>query len=379
MSDRARPTEKDISLVFQPLQEGGGFPGIELSGWDGLQITRGIDTGANGFAFSMPWTPDRDMGGGYRMSDMFVPYRSDRVVAKLGGEPILDGFIEDHSFAFDAGSKTLEIQGRSTTGRLVDSSAGGPDIGFEFAGGQSFTAVAQRVARGPLEWIRNNPNSERGFVTIRANPDITVPPSEISPGDTIYDFLSSLAAAQGLYAIPLVTERGFGYLQFTRLSSTRRPVADLIEDESPLVRCRTKHDVTQRFYTHTVIDTEENNHATSEDRGLPGWIRWRSIKEPRQSSADLSQAARMLRSRSIIDSYSVSATVTGWEHDDDVWNAGDIVRIHAPSVAIYSPSPLIIKRATLQFDENGGRQTRLDLALPELYDNQEVTTRPWLV
>jgi prophage tail gpP-like protein len=366
-------TDREVSITFDPSVE--GAPNIKLTGWQGLQVTRGIDQAANGFAFSMPWEPERIIGEGQKAKDVFVPYRGDRVVVRLGDEPVIDAFVEDYAVNYASGRSKMKLQGRSTTARLVDSSV----HTFQFSKDSSFESIANDVARGPKD---PNITAESGFVTITANPNPTIPTeSSAEPGQSIFDFLSGLAAAQGLYAIPRVNAKGEGFLEFTQLDSTRAPVADLIEGVAPLQTLDTKHDMTKRFSKHIAIEEKdgESSFAEAQDDDVQPWIRWWNVDQPQQASSDLDRAARHMLSRSLIDSYTASATVTGWEHAGRIWSAGDIVRVHAPRAMVYNPTRMIIQRATLQFDSRGGKQTRLDLSLPEVYDNKPVRQRPWQV
>lgn len=336
--------------------------GVTLSGWSGLQINRGIDQGADGFAFTVPYSPTPEN------LRRFDPYRSLRAVIKEGGDKIIEGYMEQLGFRLASEQSTLEIQGRGRAAPVIDMSAGPP---FEFDG-TMFNSIADTIATG-VEGRSGPPGP--GQFDVRADPDFAVQSASIEPGQTVYDFLSKLASSHGLYALP----QPDGTLLFSRLSSYRAAVATILEGESPLISISTNHDITHRFYLYTAVQSRDGNSrsASVEDPGVDNRIRGGTVVEPEQESAELIDAARFARSQALASSYSATAEVTGWRHDGQLWNPGDIVDVQAPSARIMHLSRLVIKSVTMQLDENGGEVTRLDLALPELYDGSDIRGFPW--
>ena len=348
----------DITITIPRL-------GVELDRWSGLQINRSIDQGADGFAFSVPYSPTPEN------LERFDPYRSLRAVIKESGEQVIEGYMEQLGYSYETAGATLEIQGRSRVAPIIDMSAGPP---FEFQN-TTFKSIVNTIATG-VEGRYGAPSPGQFSVQAQSgDPDFPVTSASIDPGQTVYEFLSKLASAHGLYAIP----RRSGGLVFGTLDSRRRAVATLIEGESPVNRIRTNHDLTQRFYRYTAIQSRdgESSSASVEDTGVDNRIRGGTVVEPEQESADLSEAARFARARALVKSYSASAEVTGWRHDGELWEPGDIIEVQAPSVRIMNLSRLVIRRVTMQLDENGGEMTRLDLALPELYDGSDIRGFPW--
>lgn len=336
--------------------------GRTIDGWAGLQIIRAVDAGSDAFAFSVPFEPTAEN------KELFAAYRPVIVQIDIDGQRVITGRMESIGASYGSGTKTVEIQGRSLSGSLMDWSAGPP---FEWANGTTFNEIARSVAKsvdgkfGPAQSIQ-----------VTAIPNVQVPIASIeSPGQTVYEFLTSIASSQGLWAIP----QPDGSLVYRKLGSTRAPVADLQEGEAPLITVDTVHDVTQRFYEYFVIQDADANfsEAVEIDQGVDNRIRGRKIIRPSIEAWDLQEAARHAKASGLINSYRAGVTVTGWTHNNRIWNAGDIVRIYAPSAMIYNPSRFIIRRATLQLDENGGEISNLELALPELYDGKDPLERPW--
>jgi len=346
-------TDREVSITIPKY-------GTTLSGWSNLEINRGIDTGANGFSFSVPWEPTEEN------KRLFTAYQPVIVDVRLGNETLIKGRMEQIAARYSTNTKRVNIQGRSVSGSVVDGAAGPP---FQFDQ-QPFNSIAEQLAKGPEGQF---PVTDG--VNVYAVPNITIPGLEIDPGQTVYEVLSKLASAQNLFALPQAN----GSLKFGRLDSRREPVASLVEGKAPLKSMSTNMDITKRFYKYVVIENRDGEASSSEavDTGVDNRIRWTKVVRPQQGTPSLDEAAKFARSKALISSYTASATVTGWEHDGQTWDAGDIIMVFAPSAFVFNTSRLIVKNATLQFDSNGGKQTRLDLALPELYDGSDVRGRPW--
>lgn len=345
MSDSAlaRGELQDITITISSQRE-------EIAGWEGLQVSRGIDTACDAFSFRFPWQPSPEN------IDRFRAYRTSLIEVRYRDEVVVAGTMEKLSLSTGPEVQQITIEGRGTSGALVDQAAGPP---FELFG--SFNAIAAQISP----------------VSVRAIPEIHDLSLEIEPGQTVYSVLSTLAAARGYWAIP----QSNGTLQF-RPNIPGEVVAELSEGTAPLQTLQTGHDLTRRFAEYQIIETASGDvfSATAEDRGVeyPGFTK-RRIDQPRQAS-DPQAAARFARSRGIIDSYSCLATVTGWTVNGRLWRPGDRVIIDAPTAMIYRPYTFLVSRAELTLDETGGAQTALTLTFPEAYaSSNPVFPYPWSV
>jgi prophage tail gpP-like protein len=345
MSDLMQTPEVTITL---------GERGEILSGWQGLQVVRSIDSCADAYSFSLPFDPTPEN------RERFRPFKATQLRVNIDGEEILTGYIEVVSPSSGPEARTLDIQGRSATGVLLEWSAGPP---FELQG-LTFNQIARQIAH-PYK--------------LEAEPDTSVLSDvAIEVGDTVYEFISSLASANGLWAQP----QPKGWILFSRLDSTRPSVADLVEGESPVKSLAGSFDVTHRFQRYLVISQNEGDSEAqfevTDPETLGGNVRGRKIIQLSQQSANLQEAANFARSKALIDSFRLSAVVTGWRNDTDLWNPGDIIRLKAPGAFIENPARLIIKRATMTLDDQGGPITTLDFGLPEAYDQKTPQDLPWL-
>lgn len=325
-----------------------------LSGWEGVTITRHIDAGADAYSLSIPWDPTPEN------RERFRPFKATQIRLKHNEETVLTGYIEKVAPSGNGADRVLNIQGRSATGVLIDWSAGPP---FEFQG-MTFNQIAAQVA---------SPYS------VYAVPDTNVLDDvAIDVGQTVYDFLGSLAQANGLWAQPLSN----GALRFSRISSTQASVADLAEGQSPVISVSGDYDVTVRHQRYMAISQNEGDptaeYEVNDPELLGGNVRGRKIIELAQESGDIQQAAIMARSHALIDSCNLSVTVVGWRNGSSLWAPGKIIRLKAPSAFVDRLTRLMIQRVTLTLDETGGEIATLDLALPEAYDQLTPQDLPWV-
>lgn len=217
---------------------------------------------------------------------------------------------------------------------------------------------------------------------VKAVPD-TVPINEVSiePGQTLFDFLSKLAAANGYFGRALPN----GSLEYRNDLGKTPPVCDIEEGQSPVISITTNHDVTKRFWKYKIVASstgQPNVEAEAKDSELSPAIRGVKIIQPSQQSADYQKAANLARSRALIDSYNATVIVSGFTYTTpsgtgEFWQAGDVVRVYAPGAFIVKTTKLIIKRVTFSLDENGGQQSTLDLGLPEAYSGGYPKEVPW--
>jgi prophage tail gpP-like protein len=336
---------------------------LEVEGWTGLQIVRGIDQAADAFSFSFPWEATEEN------KRRFVAYRTSTVQIKYDNEVIVSGIAEKYEPTSSAEGVTMTLNGRSRSGALLELSAGPP---FELAG--TFNAIANQII--PTKASGGN----RSFVTVRAVPDFLLSTGivlNVEPGQTIWEVLSKIAAGRNLYAFPQ-PDGGIIFKTITVPS----PSADIREGLSPVISVSTSMDLTQRFYEYIVSNTNGGDTLVySEiDRGVAPDIRAKKYTQTDQPG-EIENAAKFARNRGIMDSYTCTVTVAGWTtNDGTLWAPGMTVNVYYPSAMIYRDSLLMIKRVTMQLDENGGAVTQLELTFPQVFTGGDITRAfpyPW--
>lgn len=322
----------------------------EITGWTGAQIVRGLDTAADAFFFSFPWEPTEENKRRFRA------YRTSLIEIWYGDDRVISGIAEIYNPEWSAGTKDQTIEGRSTSGVLLDISAGPP---FEI-GPVTFNELARQLSP----------------VFCRADPDISGLTVDIEPGQTIYDVLSSIAAAHGLWALP----QDDGTLLFSKVQATQA-VADLREGVAPLIRVSPRMNLLERFYEYLIVQTTDGNTVSAKaiDKGVDPTLRARKIIQPQQES-NAQEAANFARAKGIIGSYSLVAEVVGWTVNGLLWDAGMTVSLYAPTAMVYRPYEFVVKQATLQLDAQRGAITQLELSFPQVFaGGQPEFPYPWSI
>ena len=354
----------EISIVMKDTGE-------KITGWSGFQIVNAIDAAANGFGFSVPFDPTPANIARFR------PYSPGVVKIFLGDEQFLLGYFEKITATSSSAGRLLTIEGRSASGGIVEWSAGSlwdqtnqvfrDETAFDVSGMTAgdiakYLAAAHKIFFQPDTGVIN---------------DLL-----IEPGQTLFQIIGKLAAANGYFGVPQYDES----LIYRNDLGETDPVAELIEGQTPLVSVETTHDVTKRHWRYRAIGSatgNSNSWAISTDSELAPAIRGIKIVQPEQQSTEIQKAADMARSRGLIDSYSLTATVKGFAYNLSggewrFWRAGDVIDLYAPGAFILKERPFIIKRATFTEDVNNGQQTVLDLAFPELYSGGFPKEFPWV-
>lgn len=342
MSDTAlaRGDLKNITITI-------GGERIEVTGWTGLQIIRGIDQAADAFSFSFPWEATDEN------RTRFVAYKTSLIEIKYDSEVIVSGIAEKYEPSVSQNGIVMTINGRSRSGVTLDISAGPP---FEIAG--SFNAISSIISPIPVS----------------ASPDISDLTAQIEPGQSVWDVLSRIASAHNLYAFP----QADGSLVFRRLRGGS-PVAHIREGITPVIAIDTSMDLTRRYHRYIAIRTAdgETQRAEALDNGVDKVLRDGLIVEPQQE-ADVTEAAKFQRARGIMESFTCSLSLAGWTVNGALWRPGMTVLITYPSAMIYNDSTLMVRRATMQLDEQGGAVTQLDLTFPEVFaGGQPGFPYPW--
>lgn len=334
--------------------------GERLSGWQGLQVVRGIDQVADGFSFRVPFEPTE------RNRLRFAAYRTNNVVIRHKGNPVVSGPTEKLSASWDANHQELTIEGRSRSAAILELSAW-PD--------------EYRAPFDTLAYLLQVPKPDRqkqpaAPVTVKSEPRIMTRVTQVDAGQTVYEVLSKIASGYGLWAQP----QPDGSLLFQKIKGAPAN-AELREGVSPLVSLKTTHDLTKRYHKYRVEKTIEGEFASAEavDNGVDPDLRPLKITEPEQD-ADVNEAAKWSKARGIIDGYTCKAVVTGWTVKGQLWAPAMTIPVYAPSAMFYNRQEMIVKRATLQLDESGGAITELDLTFPEAFlGKQPAYPFPWSV
>ncbi|MBF0325981.1 MAG: hypothetical protein HQL42_13045 [Alphaproteobacteria bacterium] len=169
----------DVDLVRVVLTSGANA-GMELSIWQAVEITRGLDQCASSFSVSVGRGRLQESG----MSSLPIQ-AGDGVTVLIGNDPVVNGWVEKVTRSRTAEAHGINIQGRSITGDLVECSAMNKP-------GQWTGARFDRILKDLVE-----PFAMPVVVDPAAASSI-VPNFEIEQGDTVFEAVEKLARFRGL-------------------------------------------------------------------------------------------------------------------------------------------------------------------------------------
>ncbi|KKN61471.1 hypothetical protein LCGC14_0521260, partial [marine sediment metagenome] len=252
--------------------------------------------------------------------------------------------------------------GRSITGAIVDCSVDGS--GFEFAG-HTLGTIAK--------WL-----CDLYGVTVEfPDGDTTkIDETRAEPGETVFKFLNRLAQGKGM----LLSADGDGKLIIRRSNPAGKPVAAIVEGESPYLGGSSSYDGTKRFSRYKVFlqqDGDPGIVGTVEDLGVP-------IYRPKvevgtdADGKDAETAAAWRRTMALAEAVGLSVTISDWRTPGgQLWNKGDPITLYAPSLMVYRESPFMVAGVKLRIDETEGRVADLRLVLPQTYTTDMPEAYPW--
>ncbi len=334
----------------------------ELRGFTGLTVTRSVNACADAFSFALPWRATTQNLGLF--CPFSLPVVKILVETDLKKETLLSGYLEKETFGVVAEANTLNIEGRSAAGILLDIAAQPYQLD-NLTFNQISTAFYKSL----------DPRARVGIAY--AEPDTqTISEVQVNVGDTQFGVLSKIAQALGLYPCPQTN----GRLKFQKID-TKKNFATLEQGKGVVRSVSATYDSTKRFQEYLAVGNfvGKQSHATVQDSQNFGLAkRGRSIAENKQETTTIEASAKNLRANALRNSFNVSAVVDGWHYKGELWQPGQLVSLTAPGVYINSPFQLLIQKIDYKLDTSGGQTSTLEFVHPSVYDGSEPKGMPWV-
>lgn len=217
-----------------------------FSGWKTINVQRSLESMSGRFDLGVAVRPGDDMSGLAAGSAL---------VLKIGGQPIITGYLDERKQSIDGANKTILINGRDKTCDLVDCAIIHNSYQFK---NQTAKQIAEAICKPfgiNVVWSVNTPEANE-----------RIPVWQVEPGETAFDNLSKIARHKGV----LVTSDVNGNLVFTEPSTKHVGELTLGVNLLELEQTDSWH---QRFSLYRVIgdaeqggekgDVETKNKATS--------------------------------------------------------------------------------------------------------------------
>lgn len=330
--------------------------GASFGGWESLTITRTIDSLADAFSMTAPFYPENP-----QVYEAFKPFGYQPVEIYVDDELILTGLIEPVNPSVTGDDVTINVQGRSRTGVLIDCAI--DEVGYQFDGLQ-LSKIAERICR-PFG------------ITVRTIKDSgTLKEARAEPGQRCAEFLQKLAQDSGL----ILSCNAKGELVIDAPNYTGQPVAAIIQGQGRLKSISGSYNANGRFSSYKLLQQQDGKPDIIGKALDPNIKLYRPTVETGSDSdaVNVTKAAELKRGIAFSAACQISANISFWRTDaGKLWTPGDIVTVKAPGVYIKNETALVIAEASMKLDTGSGMTTDLRFNFPSAYSGTLPGVMSW--
>ena len=332
--------------------------GVRVEQFSDENILLTIDNVGNGFSFNTPFFP-----GTKDYRDLFRPFKYQDAQIYIGENLVINGTVEKIAPSVTDTSNSVNVQGRSKTGIIVDCTFE-KDENLEFQKMALDEIAATVVNKFGLEV--SFPDGV-GAIFENAGPD--------SPTETVFNFLQNLARQRSL----LMSQTPDGKLLFRRAKTSGVPVAELIEGHQGILVSTASFDGTKRFSKYDVFGQEagKNDNAASIADGSVIALRPKSIQANDTNQGNIKDVATWTITSDIAGSIDSPIGYEGWlRPDGSLWVENELVLVQAPSIMIYKPYAMLIKSISFNSSPDS-KHVEFGLTIPGAYSGIVPEVFPW--
>lgn len=325
--------------------------GLVYGGWKEASVTRALDAIAGSFSLDV-----MDRWDANAQPWQIMP--GDECVLKIGGQPLITGYVDAASPSYSAGSHAIHIAGRDKTCDLVDCSA--VVKSYELRGVRLEDIAAQLAAPFGLRVVTQASTGEK------------FPSFAIQPGETCFEAIQRAARQRFM----TVTTNGAGDLVIADIGTTRA-TDKLVEGEN-IKEASASYDYTDRFSEYIV-----KGQAAASDDGteaarpaVQSAARDDAVRRyrPKVLTSEMGSSEGSAESRAEAEasaragkSTKISVTVQGWTMSDgNLWPLNALVTLQSPML-LADDVELLISQVEFSVSDSGGTITKLELVKPGTY------------
>ncbi len=346
--------------------------GSRYSGWSSVEITASLKETAAQFTLSVSERTGSDAGWKswqIRPGDACQIYYEDRLV--------LTGFVDARNPSFTAGSHGVQIQGRSKTGDLCDSSAIHP-------GGEMKNVKLDTIARTLIDRFNIDVEAKGDMGDVFEN-------FRLEQGETVHESLDRYARQRGI----IVTSNEKGNLVLTDGPPESDPLylieGDNILEGNATIRADKRHS-DYRVKGQTIGTDQAHGKlsagvtALTQDTGVKRYRPLVVVGEGSTSKKSAAGRADWEATSRAGESLNANITVVDWlNENDELWAPGQKVFVKSPMLGL--DKVMVVQARTLTQDNDSGTLARLELvpgealsskAKPEKSKSDDIwnTTKP---
>ena len=292
------------------------------------------------------------------MDAVTKPYQYNTASAYIGGELLVNGILYGVSPEISNRGRIKNLEGWSYTADAIDSTLKPP---YEFNGAELLPLASSLVA--PL-----------GIKAV-ADVDTAGPFDRVtaSPNDTIFGFISKLAAQRGI----LVSSTPQGDMLLTR-AQTGGAVATLEEGAPGVMISGANFDGRKRFNAYRAVGQSPGDNAKpriATDAAVPR-SRFLTFTADETTRGNIQDAAQWRKTKTLADALTISIPVAGWTHGGgDIWRENTIVTVISETLFLPNGHDLLVRSVEYAL-EGDRRVTLLHLVPAEVYTGGGLVD-PW--
>lgn len=330
--------------------------GMNYSGWTDIGVTRAVDAASSAFTVTLTERWEGQNGSGAQ-TEPWPILPGDQCEVRLGGIPMVIGYVDIFRPSFSASDHTINVQGRDKTSDLIDCSAvHKPDEWKNI----DLLRLAQILAQ---------PFGVKVSANVEVGEAFTV--CKLQQGETAFEAIERYARQRRVLLMP----DGAGGLLITR-AGTKRAVVGLVQGEN-ILNASGSIDHSQRFQTYLVKgqaaynpysegETEAHIEGGTRDSGVSRYRPLLVVAESGSTNASAQERATWEANSRIGKSATASVTVQGWRQKPGgpLWEPGMLVQVKSSWLRM--DGEMIIRQATFERGE-GGTTTKLDIVSPQTF------------
>lgn len=330
--------------------------GTIYAGWTSVGVTRAMDAASGAFTVELTERWEGQEGRASQVEPWPI-LPGDACEVRMGGVPLIVGYVDIFRPSFGASEHSINIQGRDKTSDLIDCAA----------------------VHSPDEWRNLDLLSFAGILAkpfgISVSADVPVGDKfaliKLQQGETAFDAIERHARMRRLLIMP----DGAGGLLITR-AGNRRAAVSLIQGEN-IKSASGTIDHSQRFSAYTVKaqaayseDTDGEAEAHIEgavnDSGVTRYRPMLIVAEAGGTGASVRERAAWEANNRIGKSASASIVVQGWRQfpGGPLWAPNMLVHLRSPWLRM--EGEMIIRQATFERGDSG-TTTKLDIVSPQAF------------
>lgn len=330
--------------------------GRRYQGWTDVTVDRGLDFAAAAFSLSV--------SENYPAPNQSLPIRpGDACTILIGGQPIINGYVDEPGPSYSETSHSVSVSGRSKTADLIDASAINEP-------GQWREQKISQIVRDLCDPF--------GIEIVVAGPEgDPIEFAEIEQGESVFEIIERLCRMRGLTA----TDTPDGALALTRATEIQAAGALIKiagDTKSNIKSGSARASQAQRYSTYIVkgqmkgSDTEFGR-VNSQSIGLatdPAITRYKPLlilADGQMTAQQCQERAGWEAARRAGQAMSYECVVQGWRQGPDLplWTVNQLVPVRDDFANINQK--LLLTDVSYQLSSQGGRITSLKLQPPEAF------------